>query len=200
MVLRHQTFIQLPTETDGLIEFVYQIDAPIPQDLELVHQQDWECSKADYQSGETNKKITQANAVKLPPAREDNKPYEFTRQGELDDDNTIAAVTRLGEKSVTVIFVQQTANGLILPVSEDVIDLNKAPDLPTIRALLEHSTRISKKGLVEELLKQEPPKKWTSALLRHCRHVILSTQGKTQVGKWELYLDTQRGVVIEKVG
>jgi CRISPR-associated endonuclease/helicase Cas3 len=204
LTLRNKTFIQLPDEMDELIESVYQIDAPIPPDLEPVHQQDWEDSKADYQSGETNKKITQANAVKLPPAREENKPYEFTRQGELDDDNTIAAVTRLGEKSVTVIFVQQTSHGLILPDSEfgpkQAIDLNLTPELPTIRALLEHSTRISKKGLVEELLKQENCKKWkTSALLRHCCRVELNEQGRAQVGKWELYLDAQRGVVIESV-
>lgn len=197
--LHHRALIQLPAQMDELIESSYQIDAAIPEDLEPVHQQDWESSKADYLSGETHKKIAQANAIKLPPAREESKPCEFTRQGEEDDDNTIAAVTRLGEKSVAVVFVQQTSQGLILPMSQQAIDLNQTPDLLTIRTLLEHSTRISKKGLVEELLKQENPKKWTSALLRHCRYVILNPQGRTQVGKWELYLDVERGVVIEKI-
>ncbi len=196
LALRAKTSVQLPDETDALIESVYDLNAPIPEDLEPVHQQDWESSLADYQVGETSKKIAQANAVKLAPAGEEAHPSDFTRQGEADDDNKIAAVTRLGEKSVTVIFVQQTANGLILPGSKQAIDLRKPPNLKDIRALLEHSTRISKRGLVEELLKQENPKKWTSALLRHCRCVILSSQGKTQVGKWELYLDDQRGVVI----
>ncbi len=202
LALRNKISIQLPIETDALIEAVYQMDAAIPKHLEPVHQQDWETSKADYLAGETHKKIAQANAIKLPPAREDTKPCDFTRQGEEDDDNTIAAVTRLGERSVTVIFVQQSGSRLMLPVTQQAIDLDKAPDLPTIRALLEHSTRISKKGLVEELLKHKeknPMKKWTSALLRHCCCVILSTQGKTQIGKWELYLDNHRGVVIETV-
>ncbi|OLP18286.1 CRISPR-associated helicase/endonuclease Cas3 [Leptolyngbya sp. 'hensonii'] len=199
LALRKKTFIQLPDETDELIESVYQIDASIPQGVEPVHQQDWEGTRADYLSGETRRKIAEANNIKLPSARGDHKPCEFTQQGEEDDDNTIAAVTRLGEKSVTVIFVQQTPNGLILPVSKKEIDLDRAPDLPTIRTLLEHSTRISKRGLVEEFLKQKNPDKWTSALLRHCRYVILSPQGKTQVGKWELFLDAQRGVVIETI-
>jgi len=200
LTLRQKTFVQLPRETDDLIEAVYQLDAAIPEQLEPEHQQDWEITKADYRSGETRKKIAKANAIKLPPTRDDNnKPCDFTRQGEEDDDNTIAAVTRLGEKSVTVIFVQQTDDALVLPVSQAAIDLNKSPDLPTIRALLEHSTRISKKGLVEELLKQKNPEQWTSALLRHCRLVILNPQGKAQVGKWELYLDALRGVVINTV-
>lgn len=199
LTLRNKTFIQLPEETDELIESVYQINAVPHSELEVVHQQDWESTRADYLSGETSKKIAQANAIKLPPAREDTKPHEFTRQGDDDDDNTIAAVTRLGEKTVTVIFVQQTAQGVILPISKAAIDLEQAPDLSTIRALLEHSTRISKRGLVEELLNQKNPERWTSALLRHCRHVTLNTQSKTQIGKWELYLDAQRGVVIEMI-
>ena len=200
LTLRSQTFIRLPGQMDELIESVYQIESSIPQDLEPVYQQDWESSKADYLSGETSMKRAKADAIKLPSAKDDeNKPHHFTHQGVEDDENAIAAVTRLGEKSVTVIFVQQTADGLILPVSGQTIDLNPTPDLPAIRALLEHSTRISKKGLVEELLKQENPKKWTSALLRHCRCVKLNAERRTQVGKWELYLDAQRGVVINSV-
>lgn len=199
LTLRHKTFIQLPEQTDELIESVYQLHAPIPQDLESLHQQDWESSKEDYLKGETSEKIAKANAIKLPCARGNHKPHEFTQQGEEDDENTIAAVTRLGEKSVTTIFMQEGSAGLILPVSGQAINLDKSPDWPTIRALLEHSTRISKKGLVEELLKQPNPKKWTSALLRHCRYVVLNTQGKAEVDKWEFYLNAQRGVVIEKV-
>ncbi len=190
--------LHLPQEMDTLIESIYDKDAIPATTLEMVHQDDWQTSLAEYQKDESQDK-GKADQVKLPCARGEHKPYEFTYRGDNDDDNAIAAVTRLGEKSVTVIFVQQTPAGLILPVSKDAIDLDKAPNLPTIRSLLEHSTRISKKGLVEELLKQENPKKWTSALLRHCRHVILSTQGKTQIGKWELWLDAQRGVVIESI-
>lgn len=199
LTLRHKTFIQLPGQTDELIEATYNLDSMALENLELVHQQDWESSKADYLTGETSEKIAKANAVKLPSARGNHKPYEFTRQGEADDEDTIAAVTRLGEKSVTTIFVQETSAGLILPVSGQVINLDKFPDWPTVRALLEHSTRISKKGLVEELLKLSNPGKWTSAMLRHCRYVKLNAQGKTQVGKWELYLDDRRGVVIETI-
>jgi CRISPR-associated endonuclease/helicase Cas3 len=199
LTLRHQTFVLLPDRMDDLVESVYHLDAPIPETLEPVHQQDWERTRKDYLTGETAEKIAQANAVKLPPARADHKPHEFTRQGEEDDDNTIAAVTRLGEKSVTVIFLRQTADVLVLPSSGEEIALNHAPDLPTIRALLAHSTRISKKGLVEALLRQENPKTWTSALLRHCRYVTLNTQDRCQVGKWELSLEAERGVVIKSV-
>jgi CRISPR-associated endonuclease/helicase Cas3 len=187
--------LRLPQEMDALIESVYAKDATLAETLEAVHQEDWQTSLAEYNKDESQDQ-TKANQIKLPSARGDHKPSELTRQGEVDDDNAIAAVTRLGEKSVTVIFVQQTANGLILPVSKQVIDPDKAHDLATIRALLEHSTRISKKGLVKELLKQENPRKWTSALLQHCRLVKLNHEGKAEVSKWELHLDAKKGLVI----
>jgi CRISPR-associated endonuclease/helicase Cas3 len=200
LTLRNKAYLQLPNDTDALIESVYQLNASIPKDLEPVHQQDWESSLIDYQEGETSKKITQANAVKLPPALESSYPSDFTRQGEADDDNAIAKVTRLGEPTVTTIFLQQTTQGLVLPGTDQVIHLNKPPNLATIRGLLEHSTRIGKKGLVQALMAQSNPSKWTSALLRNCRYVVLNAEGKTQVGDWELELNPQRGIVIEKVG
>ncbi len=199
LTLRDKASVQLPVETDDLIESVYHLDAPIPESLEPVHQQDWESSLADYQVGETSKKIAQANAVKLPPALEDSHPADFTRQGEADDDNTIAKVTRLGDPTVTTIFLQQTDKGVVLPGTTHQIDLKQSPNLATIRGLLEHSTRIGKKGLVQTLMAQPNPPKWSSALLRHCRYVVLNAENKAQVGQWELEVDPRRGVVIEKV-
>jgi len=198
LALRHKTSVQLPAETDDLIESVYCLEAPIADLLEPEHQQDWKNSLADYQEGETREKITKANAVKLPPALPESRPEEFTRQGDSDDDNAIAKVTRLGEPTVTTIFLQQIANGLVLPGTDQVVELGRSPDLATIRGLLEHSTRIGKRGLVQALTAQTPPATWTSALLRYCRYVVLNAEGKVQVDKWELELDPRRGVVIEK--
>lgn len=199
LTLRDKASVQLPIETDDLIESVYQLDAPIPETLEPVHQQDWKSSLSDYQVGETSKKIAQANAVKLPPALEDSHPADFTRQGEADDDNMIAKVTRLGDPTVTTIFLKQTDQGLVLPSTTVRLNLNQSPNLDTIRGLLERSTRIGKKGLVQMLMTQSNPSTWTSALLRHCRYVVLNAENKAQVGQWELELDPLRGVVIEKV-
>ena len=198
LTLRSQKCIQLPEKTDALIEAAYQLDAPIPDALEAVHQTDWQDSLADYLVGETSKKITQANAVKLPPAVNESHPYDFTRQGEADDDNAIAKVTRLGEPTVTTIFLQQTPAGLTFPGQSTPINLNQPPDLARIREFLAHSTRIGKRGLVQALLAQENPKSWTSALLKYCRYVVLNQEGVVQVDKWVLELNCQRGVVIEK--
>jgi CRISPR-associated endonuclease/helicase Cas3 len=199
LTLRNQTFVQLPEEMDTLIESVYQLEASIPEDLEPIHQEDWQASLDDYQIGEKSKKIAKANEVKLPPALAESHPSDFTRAGEADDDNTIAKVTRLGDPTVTTIFLQQTSSGYVLPQTKVAIDIHKRPDLEGIRGLLEHSTRIGKRGLVPILMAQSNPSVWSSALLRNCRYVVLDEAGKVQVGKWELALDPLRGVLINKI-
>jgi CRISPR-associated endonuclease/helicase Cas3 len=199
LTLRHQTHVQLPEMMDSLIESVYDKNKIPDETLEPIYQEDWLTSFAKYLNDESQDQ-SKADAVKLPPGfRGDIKPSEFTRLGDVDDDNAIAKVTRLGRESVTTIFLQQTAEGLVLPNTQEPINLKQSPDLKMIRRLLEHSTRISKMGLVYELQRQENPKKWTSVLLRHCRYVVLDADGKVQVGKWEICLDIQKGVVITSI-
>jgi CRISPR-associated endonuclease/helicase Cas3 len=196
LTTRQLTRLELPGMMDDLIEFVYDLELSPPEDLEAIHVRDWHSSLDEYND---DRKVSErlAQEVRLPPARESNKPDQFTRQGDEDDDNTIAAVTRLGEKSITTIFLQQTRTGLTLAGSSQSIDLKATPNLETVRSLLGHSTRISKRGLVEELERQEKPKAWTQALLKYCRHVVLDADGEVEVGNWRIRLDPLQGVVIE---
>jgi CRISPR-associated endonuclease/helicase Cas3 len=191
-----ESCVQLPDMMDDLIESVYDRGKVPDPTLEPIYQADWQDSLADYLDDVSQDK-TKADLVKLPPGFVGEiKPSEFTRQGEADDDNAIAKVTRLGQESVTTIFLQQTTEGLVLPNTQERINLTQTPNLQMIRRLLEHSTRISKVGLVCELQRQERPQRWTSVLLRHCRPIVLDEEGKAQVGKWTIYLDVLRGVVI----
>jgi CRISPR-associated endonuclease/helicase Cas3 len=196
--LRNRDTIQLPEETDSLIESVYNLELEIPSNLEDKYVNDWQSSLEKYQTDEEENKRTKANQIKLPPPTADVKPDQFTRRGEEDDDSTIATLTRLGEPSVTTIFLQQTQSGLILPGSDYPIDLEETPKLETIQKLLAHSTRISKRGLVSILLSQRNPETWTSALLRHCRCVILNDAGVAQIEEWQLDLDPLLGVIVIK--
>jgi CRISPR-associated endonuclease/helicase Cas3 len=198
LALRDRTSIRLPEETDSLIESVYDLEANIPESLESIYQEDWQLSLADYRAETEESHRAKANKVKLPPPRAENNPDQFTRQGEEDDEATIAAVTRLGKPSLTTIFLQRTEEGLCFPTGErHRIELTR-PSLAVIRDLLAHSTRISKKDIVKALLAQSNPKEWSSALLRNCRYVELDSDGGVDVGKWRLSLDPFKGVLIQK--
>ncbi|MGB3615324.1 MAG: CRISPR-associated helicase Cas3', partial [Elainellaceae cyanobacterium] len=198
LTLRDRDCVQLPEEMDCLIESVYNLDAPIPGTLEPQHQEDWQASLEDDYRPAMQELRGRANGVKLPPARPESSPSEFTRLGEADDEATIAAVTRLGEPSITTIFLQRTEGGLCLPRDRQPVDLKARPDLSMIQKLLANSTRISKREIVKELSQASPPSSWTSALLRNCRHVVLDPDGAADVGKWRVVLDADKGVVFLK--
>lgn len=185
--LRALNTIQLPDLMDELIESVYDLEMAIPDSLTSIEQTDWQKSLTDYLQGCQEQK-TLAQKVQLPPARQDAKPEHFTRQGEEDDENAIAAMTRWGETSVTTIFISQTEEKRLIS--------SKPPTLVQIRELLGCSTRISKRGLVNALMAQQNPASWKSALLRNCRYVVMDDRGIAQIGEWELELDPLKGVVI----
>jgi CRISPR-associated endonuclease/helicase Cas3 len=199
LALRDRSSVQLPAEMDDLIESVY-LAADAPEDLESVHQQDWQASLEDYKNGETRTKISKANAVKLPPAIPESYPEDFTRDGTKDDDNTVAKVTRLGDPTVTTIFLQQTDKGLVFPGTDEQIEPDRTPDFPTIQKILAHSTRIGTRGLVQALIAEHKvPSKWNSALLRYCAYIVLDSMGKAQIDKWELERDPDLGIVINRL-
>ena len=206
LTLRYRASVQLPEEMDSLIESVYDLDAPIPETLEPKYQEDWQSSLVDYQAQTEDSHWAKANQVKLPPAHAENNAEEFTRLRKDDDDSTVQAVTRLGEESITTIFLQRTQEGLCLPSGDakgtlctrQRIDLKQTPKLTDIKLLLANSTRISKKEIVKALQVKENPKQWTSALLRHCRYLELDANGEVDVGKWLIRLDPEKGVMFEK--
>jgi CRISPR-associated endonuclease/helicase Cas3 len=199
LTLRERSSVELPGEMDSLIESVYDLEAPIPENLEPDFQEDWQVSLADYQAETVDSHWAKANHVKLPPARVDNNADEYTRLQKEDDDSTVQAVTRLGEESITTIFLQRTEKGLCFPSEErQPVDL-KQTNLTNIKQLLAHSTRISKKEIVKALKAQDNPPEWTSALLRHCRYLELDENGEVDVDKWRIRLDPEKGVMWEKI-
>lgn len=74
LTLRQRPHVQLPEETDDLIESVYALDMPIPDGLEPIHAEDWQTSLERYQTEEEAAKKTRANEVKIPPPHADIKP------------------------------------------------------------------------------------------------------------------------------
>jgi CRISPR-associated endonuclease/helicase Cas3 len=199
LTLRDCPSVSLPVAMDKLIESVYNPGVLPPKHLAQIYIEDWQDTKGKHQNDQAAYRSL-AEKVYLPSARGKHQPCKFTEKRENDDDNAIVAVTRIGEESVTTIFLQRTDAGLILPRGDgQIINLQQTPDFQMIRALLANSTRINKKELVEALKKhkdEKPIKTWTSALLKYCCYVELDAEGKAQIDKWKILLDPKRGIVI----
>lgn len=204
LTLRDRKSVSLPSETDCLIEAVYNLEALPQKDLEPIYVETWDSSSKDYCNYQKAYE-SKAQKIRLPSAKKKHQPHKFTENHEDDDDSTVVAVTRLGDESVTTIFLKKTDSGWTLPRGDgQILDLKNTPDLPMMRALLANSTRINKKRLVKKLKeirddksnRHRPNRKWTSALLKHCCYVELDENNQAQIDRWEILLDPQRGVVI----
>ncbi len=199
LATRHLDKIDLPEMTDTLIEAVYDPKKKCGSDIEPVHQTDWQASLDLYKKDQRERE-DKARHSTLPAARKRCKsPDKFTRQGKQDDENAIAGATRLGEPSVTVVFVVRSEHGTVLPGQNNTaVNLKEPPSFEVVQALLAHSTRLSTRGLVDELISNEDlykPKAWQSRMLKYCRCIELDNSYAAQIDKWLIRLDPLLGVV-----
>jgi CRISPR-associated endonuclease/helicase Cas3 len=191
LTLRERQQIEIPTEIEDVIEFVYaKEDAPTdggwPETLSGAQH------KMEFDRSESEKK-----ACKLLVSKPKD-PCDLIEQfnDELADDEdpdvhaSVRAATREGDPSITVVM---------LP---DGRSLTRDPRIPEVRDLLDHSVKISKRALFNELLNNgEQPKEWVkNAHLRYSRCVRLDGQNQGTVGDYRLMVDEKLGVVIAKNG
>lgn len=82
------------------------------------------------------------------------------------------------------------------------MDLNLTPNNEDINKLLEHSVSVARFGLTEEIIHDDKcilPKAWeATALLRHHRILFFDKDYICQCGNFQLRLDDDLGLVIEK--
>jgi CRISPR-associated endonuclease/helicase Cas3 len=193
LVLRNRTAIAVPEDVSALIEAVYDDDlaCPVTEPARLPEQ--WE---------ETRKQLARKRADHERKAKDvlifptDIPEEEFLARSNLqleEDDpeihETLQALTRLGEKSVTAICL----------TPDEMADLQPRADNAGSRAkaLLQRSVGLSDRRIVHELATMPAPSSWKrTALLRHCRLVELDASGEAPIGKWRLRIDPELGAMV----
>ena len=66
-----------------------------------------------------------------------------------------------------------------------------------MKRFLMRSVSISDRRIVFQLLDESPPASWSrTALLKNYRLVFLDDKGTSEIGKYEIALDAESGVVV----
>ena len=77
------------------------------------------------------------------------------------------------------------------------MDLDTPPDAAEVKLLLQHSVNLTDRRVVFQLLNQEPPAGWRrSPLLRNFKAVFLNDAGVAEIGRHEICLDAECGVMV----
>ena len=160
--------INLPADIDTLVQAVYEEDVPIPEYLQA------RLDKALMESdGDGISKTQQAHAaiIGLPDDASWDDPARFVLYDEDDPymHRTLAAQTRLGDESLTVIPFK--------PI--DGFDAQCAPTFEQARAWSRRTLRVARKGVVKQLKALGVPESWQqSPLLRNQFPLCLDEHGR----------------------
>jgi len=189
LAIREKAKIEVPVETEELIEKVYGTD-------EATCESDWIEALAKAKSDmEHEREESQKAASRLlicPPGNPEDIIKQFNYQLIDDDDpevhKTIRAATREGDPSITLVMVNA---GKVLAAE---------PAIDEVRNLLDHSARLSHKGLYHELASNcEAPKEWEkNTHLHHARLMRLDENNRARIGAYILTADEKFGIVIEE--
>ena len=191
--------VQIPHDLPVLVDGVYG-DQPVPDPLLL--------AQAVAAESEFSEQIAHdSNEAKLRYlASPDDLAVLATATAEAGaDDNPelhqrLQALTRLAGPSVEIIALSASGEQLTCGPDGPPVDTAQRPDRHTTRALLGRSVSITQLGLVQALTASPVPTGWQeSPWLRHHRPVVFDADASAIVGRWELRLDPDLGLVISRI-
>lgn len=185
--------LSLPADIDLLVQAVYG-DAPAADELDSQQIKAY----GERLSGE-NYDHLQAMRLAIDPSEEPQSAYVGKPEGWIADDlYGLSNETRKGHDSITLIPVTATDNGWQL--GDKLIPTQGPLDEATARQLYRHQLHISNAEVVKHFKERQDaePLFAGSALLR-AFHLLPLTQGKYRGDRFELCLDTQLGLVYNKI-
>lgn len=202
LALKGRESLDFPEDIDALVQAVYKED---DGDLELgAFFEEW-VKEARGASEEIRRRQKMEGLLRLIPSPDDPDGVLKAFDVELEEDDpaahrVIQALTRQGT-SVSVVCLHRSASGLALqPDGSEPLDLAEMPDQDKVRRILGRTVSLGHKGILHQLLSQEvPPAFRRSPYLRHHRYMVFE-EGRCQMKDWEVVLDSELGLVINKKG
>lgn len=189
LAIRGRNKIEVPTEIEELIEFVYSQDEASENDGWL------EALATARKEMEFERSESEKRACKLLVSKPKD-PRDLIEQfnDQLTDDEdpevhaSVRAATREGDPSITVVM---------LPEGET---LTSQPEIPEVKKLLDRSVKISHRGLFRAFLEHgDQPKEWKeNTHLRYARLMRLNSGSCGVIDGYSLCADERLGVVITR--
>jgi CRISPR-associated endonuclease/helicase Cas3 len=203
LALRRRRGIRLPEEVEPLVDSVYEDDR-VPADLTEDARKTIEHAR-DAMKG----RIAIENAMVLkavigePEAYTRNSPPQIPLEDEEDQalHPMLRALTRLGERSLTVIPLHELEGGTYLDsAAQTRVRLSVQPTYEEAKRLFLRSVTLSRASIVAALAGEHVPSGWAKhPLLRHCRPLFLRSNSAF-VGDTQIVLDPALGIVYRVAG
>jgi CRISPR-associated endonuclease/helicase Cas3 len=198
-LLGKESVLQLPQDIDRLVQAVYG-DGELPEDVEKVAR---DCIETEFWGeylAQVNKERRESQNIVIDLDKEPHNAYNDKPRGREEGEGGFGLEnkTRLGRESITLIPVIVSANGWHV-LAGDTPFVPGKPDSPTTRRLYTRQIRVSRTAVVKHFLSGEPAGSFFEpALLQNAKPLPLQN-GIYRIGKLQLRLDAELGLVYEGV-
>ena len=197
--LKDRSLIDVPDDVSTLIEAVYT-NRDHPVDLPAGLRTRWAAS-ADVmkQDEENDARIAAQWRISWPGTSGELGEIMRTvlEDEDADANPAVRAQTRLADPTVTVVCHRGPFRRATFEPSGPELNLAE-PNRELVRVCLENSVSISQRNVVNDLLKDGPPKPWAkNSFLRSMRCIELDGTGGPAGRDWRLVINPELGVRIE---
>jgi len=199
LAIRERSAVRLPDDIEPLVEQVYGEQEPVAPDGEWTQALTESRHHMMERLAEAERK---ARRLLVPEPGDPEDMIEHFNMDLVEDDDpnvheSIQAATRLGDPSVQVVCVIETESGQTLPDGLPV-SLQAEPDSALTRHLLDASLPLSHRGVFHALKREAPPAAWRKNHHLRFHRAVVFREGTAPAGEWQLRLDPDLGLVIEK--
>jgi len=200
LALQERERLELPTDTQSLIEAVYGTKQH-PDDPVMAR-----ALKEAYEQMIHRYEKDRAQAqLRLVPHPEDELAMSSHGSARDPDDPSVhrdmQAFTRLGPPSISLICLHDRRGTLFTEAHGGVpVRLDEEPDNDVARELARHSVSVTHRGVYAYYCEQPVPSGWRRhPFLRHCRAAVFTDEQCWCEGTgYHLYLSRDLGLVIER--
>ncbi|MEN6480246.1 MAG: CRISPR-associated helicase Cas3' [Anaerolineales bacterium] len=207
LILRNRSSLELPRETESLVEDVYGSEERLMPLSESMLQQLADARSA-MQRERREMEFEAARRLIATPDR--NDLFEEGTAGLEEDDPELSdfmrAATRLSPPSITLVCLRGSLTAAHVETSGGGVTVNLTQTIThdLVIALANQRVESSDYRLVKHFVAQDPPSGWRkNAFLRYARPVFFDENGRyaPEEETWQLILDNQLGLyVAEKEG
>lgn len=197
-LLREESVLHLPDDIERLVQWVYG-DEPLPQGLEEAVQNQIEIESYGEHLAQQKRQRQLAMNVTLDCLAELGDAYKGKPRGNEEGDD-LRNITRLGRDTVTLVPVAATENGW--KVGDTLFQPDQLLGSETAKLLYNRQINVSKTALVKHFQTgqygQLPESFTENALLRYF-HPLVLVDGCYKVGKLNIRLDKELGLVYQPI-
>ncbi|WP_120996649.1 CRISPR-associated helicase Cas3' [Stutzerimonas urumqiensis] len=197
-LLSREQELHLPGDIDRLVQVVYDLDGPLPDDLEEKARQFIEVDTfGEYLAKSGDQRMRSVN-IAIDPLAEPQHAYAGKPHGNEEGDGIgLTNRTRLGLESVTLIPVRVGLHGWQVDAGAPCFQPDQPVDDDTARRLYARQFKLSRKAVVAHFRAGEAPLAFTGhALLKHCYPLPLK-DGRYELDGLSMRLDEELGLVYE---